>query len=979
MKTDVQGLKRRFKLLPLAVAVSGILVLSGCSGPDWIRGEKTIELGTTLADLQPVALPNPGTVVPPISLSEIEGLYQRALAVADDPNVRRKILIRLAGLTMIRSENQQLAAAAPGEFFDQAANMYQELIELQRNYQREHGLSKSGNNLDQLQYQLAKAYALDGKVGKADKTLAQLAQENPQSIYLAEANFRRAEQAFSNGDYARAERLYTLVIAAGQTPFYSNSSYMLGWSYFKQRNYRQSLRPFVDVLDGFLVDEEGFDHLSASNQNMVQDTLRVMSLAFSYLESADTIAGLFESVGERPYVHLLYDQLATFYVEKKRYQDAADTLEYYIGRYPLSNFSPRFSARRIDIYETAGFPDLIIPAKQEFVQNYGIYSAYWLQKGDEIHKYFLPNLHSYLEQLATYEHAAAQAMSEQLAGAKKNAVNKDKLPSLADTQARYLKAAAWYQQFVDTFPADRQTAEMTYLWAEALYAGADFSQAFTRYEQVAYVHRSETNGAEAGYSALLAADRVIEELGANNDDVDKLAIGDWQHKKIQSALAFAKLYDKDPRAVAVLTQAAKDLLETGQLLQAADAADRVTRWQPQPELALRKTAWLVLAQAEFDLQNYAQAEQAYKGILGLMKKSDPERASIRERLAASIYQQADLHLRRGEKALAVADLLRIEQAAPGSDIARTGLYDAGNYLIDMQDWAQAENVVLTYRQRFPTHELTATLPAKLVVIYQAQEKWQAAAQELLSIAKSDSDPTVQRESRWLAATMYEKAGNMEKAIEFFRDYAHNYPEPMSDNLEAQYKMAGFYTQTKEQDKRNYWLRKLIKTHQTAAQPSSRSRYLAAYASADLAEQQYQVFKAITLSLPLKTSLKKKKQALQKTLAAYEQTLDFAVQEFTTQATYRIGEIYAQLSRDLMNSQRPKGLSELELEQYEILLEEQAYPFEEQAIDIHSRNTERSWQGVYDSWVKDSFDSLARLLPGRFAKKEMSAEVSDAIY
>ena len=102
-------------------------------------------------------------------------------------------------------------------------------------------------------------------------------------------------------------------------------------------------------------------------------------------------------------------------------------------------------------------------------------------------------------------------------------------------------------------------------------------------------------------------------------------------------------------------------------------------------------------------------------------------------------------------------------------------------------------------------------------------------------------------------------------------------------------------------------------------------------------------------------------------------------EFTTQASFRIGEIYAQLSRDLMDSQRPNGLDELELEQYEILLEEQAYPFEEKSIEIHQANAQRSWKGTYDQWVKRSFDALAKLLPGRYNKQETRLEVSHEIH
>jgi len=71
----------------------------------------------------------------------------------------------------------------------------------------------------------------------------------------------------------------------------------------------------------------------------------------------------------------------------------------------------------------------------------------------------------------------------------------------------------------------------------------------------------------------------------------------------------------------------------------------------------------------------------------------------------------------------------------------------------------------------------------------------------------------------------------------------------------------------------------------------------------------------------------------------------------------------------MQSARPTGLDALALEQYELMLAEQAIPFEEKAIDIHATNAARSRRGVYDQWVRRSFEALASLMPARYAKAE----------
>ena len=53
------------------------------------------------------------------------------------------------------------------------------------------------------------------------------------------------------------------------------------------------------------------------------------------------------------------------------------------------------------------------------------------------------------------------------------------------------------------------------------------------------------------------------------------------------------------------------------------------------------------------------------------------------------------------------------------------------------------------------------------------------------------------------------------------------------------------------------------------------------------------------------------------------------------------------------------------------MEEQAFPFEEKAIEIFSANAARTADGVYDEWVRKSLARLAELMPARYAKTERS--------
>jgi len=62
-----------------------------------------------------------------------------------------------------------------------------------------------------------------------------------------------------------------------------------------------------------------------------------------------------------------------------------------------------------------------------------------------------------------------------------------------------------------------------------------------------------------------------------------------------------------------------------------------------------------------------------------------------------------------------------------------------------------------------------------------------------------------------------------------------------------------------------------------------------------------------------------------------------------------------------------------------LLEEQAFPFEEQAIELFEINAQRMVDGVYNQWVKQSLRELGELVPARYARSEKSEDYVEAIH
>jgi len=283
-----------------------------------------------------------------------------------------------------------------------------------------------------------------------------------------------------------------------------------------------------------------------------------------------------------------------------------------------------------------------------------------------------------------------------------------------------------------------------------------------------------------------------------------------------------------------------------------------------------------------------------------------------------------------------------------------------------------------FRRNFPQSPLQADVTRNLAVAYTESNHPGQAAAEFEKIAQAPGEsPDVQREATLQAADLYDKAGNTAKARAMLEAFVKHFPQPLNPAMEARNKLS--LMMAGDTRARDYWLRDIIAADHAAGEArTDRSRALAARATLTLATPVGEEFRRIKLVVPLKKSLAEKRKAMEAALKAYERAADYQVADITTAATFESAELYRQLGKDLMSSERPKKLSKDELEQYDVLLEEQAFPFEEKAIKLHEVNATRAKDGTYDEWVQKSFSALAQLNPGRYGKVEIDEQLVESI-
>ena len=806
---------------------------------------------------------------------------------------------------------------------------------------------------DQVLYQMSRAYEELGQTEDAMGVMDRLVRDFPNSRYIDEVRFRRAEFFFVNRRYLEAEATYKSIVDMGvKTPYYELALYKLGWTFYKQQLYEDGLHRFIALLDNKVA--RGYDFAQTNDdleRKRVDDTFRVMSQSFSYLHGADSVMEYFDANGKRSYEDRVYSNLGEFYFEKRRYSDAAAAYNAFVKRNPFHLVSPQFHMRVIEIHIAGGFPSLVIDAKKEFAKNYGLKAEYW--------KYFEPSarpevlgfLKTNFTDLAHHYHALYQDPQH----VKEKAEN-------------FQEALHWYEEFFVSFPQDAESPAINYQLADLLLENRSFARAAVEYEKTAYDYPLNEKSSAAGYAAIYAYREHLRTAAPEAQDKVK-------RETVRSSLKFAETFPKHEKAAIVLGAAADDLYGMKDYEQALATARKLIEVFPGADQEVLRSAWIVVGHSCYELQRYAEAETAYVKVLALLPAEDKSRPGFIDNLAASIYKQGEQANALKDYRAAADHFLRVGRMASTSKIRVNAEYDAAVALIQLKDWKMAATVLVGFRELFPGHSLQPEVTKKIAYVYREDGLLSLAADEYERVEKESQDVEVRRGALILAADLHQQTGNTARALPVYRRYVDFFPQPVEVNLEMRNKIAEILKA--ENDQKSYLneLKEIVAIDAAAGQARTpRTRYLAAKAALVLAEQMYDRFAEVRLVKPFEDNLRKKKELMKATTQSFNKLLDYEVGEVTAAATFYLAEIYAHFSKALTESERPVGLSPQEMQEYELAIEEQAYPFEEKAIKVHEKNLELISIGIYNEWIDKSLEKLAKLVPARYDKPEAPSDI-----
>ncbi len=804
-------------------------------------------------------------------------------------------------------------------------------------------------------YQLARAYWETGRKDEAAARLQNLLTRYPRSGYTSEAAFRLGEYAFATRDFPAAAGWFGKAQAGSESTLTESAAYQLGWTDLNLQEYRRAADAFVSILDASTRRARGrpagppvprpelpfsLADFSETDAAFVLDVMKALLLSFDYLGGPSEMRAYFDRSGRRGYEEPLYRTLGSLYQAQDRTADAVDAYEAFLATYPSSPDAPEFQAAIAETYTKAKWQTPLIGAREQLVDRYSPGTAWAKAATDAARQAARPLVKDALYQLALYDHTQAQAVRRPDA---------------------YERALARHDRFLSLFPTDIEAAKIAWLRADALFEIGRYADSSDGYLHAAYNYPLHAQSREAGYAAVVAWERTFPVDGPISP-----AAAEGLLFRVNRFLA---AFTDDARNPDLLMKAAESASRAGLSDRALETAQRLVTNYPSSRWTAPSKR--MIGQALYDRHEYPAAEAAFRQALAAA--TGPQTEALSTLAASALYQHASEQRAHGKGD--TATFLKVADDFPKTALAPAALSEAADLALGAGDRPGARRIWSRLLDDYRDSPQSALALRQLAVLA-VQDKEVAKALDWYEALAARSDAPTRDELAWTMAELAEGAGLWPRAERTLVALAERSDLAAPLSLQAGFRAAdaiarqGRRAESRQRAEATLDRYRAWRAQRGAGAELTPADALAANVLLDLADRRAAACVAVRLGDPLERTLAEKRATLNLALDTYAEAAEIKIAGVTTAATHKIGVLLDDFLAALMESERPRELTLEQLEQYNILLEEQAAPFEERAVAAYETNVRRTQElGVYDEWVAKSFERLAVVRPARYKRPE----------
>jgi tetratricopeptide (TPR) repeat protein len=393
------------------------------------------------------------------------------------------------------------------------------------------------SRLDEVIFRLGSGLIEAGKGQEAIGYLQKLVKNYPNSRYVPDAHLALGEFFFKQELLGAARDNYQAVLEYKDNQNYDFALYKLGWVYYNQGEYRDSINTFKKVV------ERTDEKLGFQKQALNDLIVAYAEIDDGWKEARSYLGDLGK---EKEFVYTKISQMAGLYEAQGKDDMAVDVYEWFIEERPNHKRIPMWMESIIVAKKKINdFDDL-----EKTMNTYNAYldpDGTWWKKNDD-QEGAINNakllVQASLAFLANTYHRRAQ----------------DK-----DTAADYVKATEYYKEFIARFPRNPASFDMNFFLADIyLLKLEEYAKAAQYYQKVVDLYQN---------------DKVPE--GAKKEDVEAM-VKDSAYGVVNSYNELVKTNHED----SVLVEMAKNAERPGEDIKASDGIDEEGQAKPNEKTDL---------------------------------------------------------------------------------------------------------------------------------------------------------------------------------------------------------------------------------------------------------------------------------------------------------------------------------------------------------------------------------------------------------
>lgn len=797
-------------------------------------------------------------------------------------------------------------AAAPSMPFQDYTSFASQLGMLKERFK----YSKKG---DAISYILGYALSEQGKGDEAARVFEDIVKNYPQSSYWLEVNFRLGEYYFETGRTAEAIEAYNRILSHPQSAFYEKALYKLGWIYYKLEDFRKAIDTFEIIAD------RNEPH---GKEGLAGEAMSCIVLAASRFSDISQAIQYLESKGAKGYTPDILMRLSDLLSEQTRYEPALAVLNRVIEAFPDLPSRPFVYEKVSYIYEQMGDGKEAERVREELVDRHNPDTP-WYKKNcvgggcekvdDLVSKTIISSLKVRYRQ-------------------GKNENNTDMLNSV-------IKGC---RILLTYYPAYRKSGEVNLLLAESLFYTKAYGDAVKEYEKSALLYPKGQERGEIAYNAVLAYEILF--LKTENE----------KDKTTDSARQVVETYRKDLIESEKLEKAIYKLadmyIQSGSYGLAREAIGPLMKGK-NPVPAYYKTVETFLLE-----NNLPAAESLLSEIIGMSGDS-----KFKEELARIRYKMAEdkVGVRKYKEAAELFD--HAFETYPASDIGEASLLKLGSVYIKTGQFSEIKGVAGRIARAYPGSPAAVSLLVEGGYAVEKEDPIEAARLYEDASSTATSPDEIGR-LILAAAAQYEEGGEYGKVEALFVRYLKEIRPGIEEEAEVRLKLARsqFLAGKREKGRENF--------KNILAREGEVAERLLAKARLMLAEDKQRSYMEIKLTQPFEKTFKQKTLLLEDLIKDYSQLAKSAEAELQVEIFFQTGIAFENFRDSILKAEKPKDLSKNELEEYNFLLEEKAYPYEEQAVKAYEKSLKAGRANAFREWVEKDIERLAVLRPALYMRR-----------